>query len=285
VKLLNWAAPAAAVLLVLAGCSSATGNSKNNGPDPVNTVTASLTTPSDWAGGGSTSTATLAAGYQNTATGFALTTASQGAQAYRAMNFATDGSGTTAWVDGTGATPLFPAATELKGTVAVSIPDPTTNGDAHVVLDVKNLDLSQLGSHTGITFAVQLPDFGGNTGLGVLVRQSSPTNPNVAVYEALLGGDDDGAGTISKTDGSSADWVYWGNHNLFVFKVPFDFFTVPGWLGGASSEPGAATSISAALTAGAAFNSIGLDFRFNNAGSAYSATTPYTIYVSPVAYY
>ncbi|HTH14485.1 MAG TPA: hypothetical protein VMB23_08815 [Spirochaetia bacterium] len=291
-KLLSTALSAGLVAAALAftGCSSAT----TNNPAPVADTGKSsqvVSLPTNWTAlGTSSSTATLAGGYQNSIATLPVPTFVQtGDQSYRSMVYASGGAGTTAWVT----SPLYAATSELKTVLKLhySGSDRTKVGtaDSHVLINFGNLDLSTLSTKTGVTFAVRVPhlsanDFVHNTGFSVLVRKRTTTDENAAVYVANLGGNDNNAGTIGTTNGGQSDWVYWGDENLFVFKVPFDFFVVPGWFS-SDSEPSKASTIAAALTAGTVFNSIDLDFRFNAAGSSYSDDVEYPCYVSGLALY
>jgi hypothetical protein len=291
-KLLSTALSAGLVAAALAfsGCSSATTNNPAPAADTGKSSQV-VALPTGWTAlGTSSSTATVAGGYQNSIATLPVPTFVQtGDQSYRSMVYALGGSGTTAWVT----SPLYPATSEFKTTLKLhysgSDRTNTNTADSHLLINFGNLDLSSLSTKTGVTFAVRVPhlsanDFVHNTGFSVLVRKRTTADENAAVYVANLGGDDDTAGTIGTTNGGQSDWVYWGNENLFVFKVPFNFFVVPGWWS-ATKEPSNAATIADALTAGTVFNSIDLDFRFNAAGSAYTDDVEYPCYVSGLALY
>jgi len=279
---------AALSLLALAGCSSATSHDAT----PEDPAAAPLTLL-DFTGGVDQANWENTGGWQNSATDFPdLAIVDTGAQAYRANNYLFGGNGTTSWVDGTNGTTLYPATKELAFHLRVHFNDESggDSQDSHVLMNFKNLDLSKLSKYTGLTFAIRVPkfsesDYVKNTGFTVLIRKRTADNENTAVYLANLGDGDAGQGLIGNVDGSKSDWAYWGNGNLVVVKVPFDFFTVPGWLGGPGNEPAGADTIAKALAAGTVFNSIDFDFRFNADGSSYSEDVDYPAYVSNVGLY
>jgi hypothetical protein len=281
--------------IALVGCSSATTDTSATPADTTDHGPAAPALMLQDFEGAVSSDWILDSGYQNsvaTASYPALATEALPASGYRTFGFLNGSHGATAWHP-TG----FAGGKALKFTLKSVLPTGANGADSHVVLNLTNQSLGTLGTYQGLTFLIKVPkadanDFIQNIGFSVLIRQrtaataSVTANDNTAVYIANVSSgtmNDDGL-TIGNQSGSDSDWTYFGDGAVFAIKVPFDYFRVPGWWS-ANSEPGKATSIATALTAGAVFNSVDFDFRFNKPGSTYTENHDYTAYLDSVGLY
>jgi hypothetical protein len=276
-KLLNWAVPAAA-LLALAACSSPTGNSKNTG----GTGTAF---PLTFEGTSLPSGASIAAGYQNSATiaALSLDTSNNGSISSGGRNFAYSGSGTKTWPDS-----VSLGTQTLK--MVLRTDDATSNGGSHVVLTFTGLDLSDMSTKTGLEFYMYVPQASSNAladiGVSPILRYNdglgTSNSENHVVFTAPL--NDPTAENFSPGNSASVyDWVYFGDGVFLHFKIPFTCFSVPGW---APSGTNVYSTVAAALAAGVKFNEFNIDFRMDTtATGGGAADTDYPAYLDNVGFY